>query len=241
MVNFICDGCGASLRKNKIAEHFARCRMVSVTCFDCHVSFPDDEYKAHVECKSEAERYQGKLYKGPRAGERAETGAIAGAKRKRTRSSSSSSSTSTATVKERAAARKLAKQQQQQQEQRKTQTQPQLHPQPQPQQEQQKQQQAIAQQAGSQEERTAQDDPSIRGMQRAASPEAMQLQWKTAMREALQDGVLSYDRLQAAVTVRLLAAGTANVDPVRFGKKLQRALRARRILQTDSGDYRWRG
>src|SRR4051812_24240247 len=34
------------------------------SCIDCGVSFPGDDYKAHTQCVSEAEKYQKSLYKG---------------------------------------------------------------------------------------------------------------------------------------------------------------------------------
>lgn len=44
--------------------HLQGCRSPSVSCQDCMKVFRGDEYKAHVSCVSEAEKYQGALYKG---------------------------------------------------------------------------------------------------------------------------------------------------------------------------------
>lgn len=38
--------------------------MYIFSCIDCHKVFTGDEYKAHTSCISEAEKYQGALYKG---------------------------------------------------------------------------------------------------------------------------------------------------------------------------------
>lgn len=59
MVFFVCDGCNESLKKNKVDGHAARCRTCyAVTCIDCSVSFPNDEYRSHTSCISEVEKYQ---------------------------------------------------------------------------------------------------------------------------------------------------------------------------------------
>ncbi|CAJ1954418.1 unnamed protein product [Cylindrotheca closterium] len=64
MVFFCCDGCGETFKKSKVDTHAARCRQcASVSCVDCSVSFFGDDYRAHTSCISEAERYEGKLYK----------------------------------------------------------------------------------------------------------------------------------------------------------------------------------
>jgi len=38
----------------------------SFTCIDCHTAFQGDAHKSHTSCISEAEKYQGKLYRGPK-------------------------------------------------------------------------------------------------------------------------------------------------------------------------------
>lgn len=66
MVNFICDACGQTIKKQKVEKHYqTECRRCSVlSCLDCGKDFPGDSYASHTSCISEAEKYQGKLYKG---------------------------------------------------------------------------------------------------------------------------------------------------------------------------------
>ncbi|KAK2960836.1 putative cell growth-regulating nucleolar protein [Blattamonas nauphoetae] len=68
MVTFTCDKCNESLKKNKVKNHISAgpCRGSTVTCIDCFKTFPGMEFDAHTSCISEAERYQGKLYKSPK-------------------------------------------------------------------------------------------------------------------------------------------------------------------------------
>jgi len=62
-VFFSCNGCGETLKKNKVDGHSYSCRQcISVSCIDCNVNFTGDEYKKHLTCVSEAQRYQGALY-----------------------------------------------------------------------------------------------------------------------------------------------------------------------------------
>ena len=77
MVFFTCNACGASLKKNQVEKHYQNecpnCEVLS--CIDCGKDFFGDEYASHTKCVSEAEKYQGALYKesgkgGPRKGER---------------------------------------------------------------------------------------------------------------------------------------------------------------------------
>eukprot|EP00466_Bigelowiella_natans_P007846 jgi/Bigna1/71444/fgenesh1_pg.15_\ len=65
MVTFTCDGCQATLKKKKVDGHFAtgRCNSPSVSCVDCGVAFYGDDYAQHTSCISEAEKYQGCLYR----------------------------------------------------------------------------------------------------------------------------------------------------------------------------------
>jgi cell growth-regulating nucleolar protein len=70
MVFFVCNGCNESLKKNQVDNHAHRCSSCyAVTCIDCNVSFPDDEYRAHTSCVSEKERYEGSTFRGVRKGE----------------------------------------------------------------------------------------------------------------------------------------------------------------------------
>eukprot|EP00124_Ichthyophonus_hoferi_P004045 Ihof_evm5s402 gene=Ihof_evmTU5s402 len=63
MVTFMCDGCSESLKKNKVDSHYA-CRNATLSCIDCNKTFTKQTYAAHTSCVTEAERYQGALYKG---------------------------------------------------------------------------------------------------------------------------------------------------------------------------------
>ena len=65
MVSFICDACGQTVKKNRVEKHYqSECPSCSVlSCIDCGKDFHGDAYAAHTSCISEAEKYQGKLYK----------------------------------------------------------------------------------------------------------------------------------------------------------------------------------
>ena len=65
MVFFTCSACGSSLKKNQVEKHYQnecpRCEVLS--CMDCGKDFYGDEYASHTKCISEAEKYQGSLFK----------------------------------------------------------------------------------------------------------------------------------------------------------------------------------
>ncbi|KAF6825502.1 LYAR-type C2HC zinc finger [Colletotrichum musicola] len=63
MVSFSCESCGDVLTKKKLDPHRNRCRGATFTCIDCMVYFPGTEYRSHTSCMSEAQKYQGALYK----------------------------------------------------------------------------------------------------------------------------------------------------------------------------------
>ncbi|KAL0253986.1 hypothetical protein I308_101365 [Cryptococcus tetragattii IND107] len=64
MVSFQCDACADTVKKPKLDQHRSRC-FASFTCLDCSKTFKNpSEYKGHTSCISEAEKYQGALYKG---------------------------------------------------------------------------------------------------------------------------------------------------------------------------------
>ncbi|WVQ70067.1 uncharacterized protein L199_008291 [Kwoniella botswanensis] len=66
MVSFQCDACADTVKKPKLDQHRNRCHA-SFTCLDCSTTFRNPgEYKSHTTCVSEAEKYQGALYKGPK-------------------------------------------------------------------------------------------------------------------------------------------------------------------------------
>ena len=67
MVVFQCDGCGESVKKPKAEQHVNTCRYCrALVCLDCMKRFTDDSYKQHTSCISEAQTYQGALYKPPK-------------------------------------------------------------------------------------------------------------------------------------------------------------------------------
>ncbi|KAI8820823.1 LYAR-type C2HC zinc finger-domain-containing protein [Fimicolochytrium jonesii] len=68
MVSFVCDSCQETLKKAKLDQHTYRCHYAQFTCIDCSTTFQGTDYKAHTSCISEAEKYQGALYKGPKKG-----------------------------------------------------------------------------------------------------------------------------------------------------------------------------
>ncbi|SCU77643.1 LANO_0A00892g1_1 [Lachancea nothofagi CBS 11611] len=65
MVTFNCEVCNDTVPKKNTEKHYYRCPQAYYTCIDCNVTFDDGvSYKAHTQCISEDERYQGALYKG---------------------------------------------------------------------------------------------------------------------------------------------------------------------------------
>ena len=64
MVFFICDACGESVKRGMVQKHVAKCRSCWVlSCVDCLKTFEGDAYLTHMACMSEAQRYQGALYR----------------------------------------------------------------------------------------------------------------------------------------------------------------------------------
>ncbi|KAK4156878.1 hypothetical protein C8A00DRAFT_30200 [Chaetomidium leptoderma] len=63
MVSFSCEACGDVLTKKKLDPHRNRCRGATFTCIDCMVYFPGTEYRTHTSCMTEAQKYQGALYR----------------------------------------------------------------------------------------------------------------------------------------------------------------------------------
>ncbi|XP_055940112.1 cell growth-regulating nucleolar protein-like isoform X2 [Argiope bruennichi] len=64
MVFFTCNSCGTSVKKNQVENHTYQCRSCqSVSCMDCNQEFWGDEYKLHIKCISEDQKYGGKDYK----------------------------------------------------------------------------------------------------------------------------------------------------------------------------------
>ncbi|KAF2157211.1 hypothetical protein K461DRAFT_273357 [Myriangium duriaei CBS 260.36] len=63
MVSFQCESCGDVFTKGKLDKHRGQCRGASFTCLDCMVHFQGTSYKSHTSCMSEAQKYEGNLYK----------------------------------------------------------------------------------------------------------------------------------------------------------------------------------
>ncbi|XP_012579697.1 PREDICTED: cell growth-regulating nucleolar protein isoform X2 [Condylura cristata] len=65
MVFFTCNACGESVKKIQVEKHVSVCRNCEcLSCIDCGKDFWGDDYKNHVKCVSEEEKYGGKGYEG---------------------------------------------------------------------------------------------------------------------------------------------------------------------------------
>lgn len=61
MVFFTCNACGESLKKAQVEKHVGMCRGCQVlSCIDCGKDFCGEDYKNHVKCISEDQKYGGK-------------------------------------------------------------------------------------------------------------------------------------------------------------------------------------
>jgi len=61
MVFFTCNACGESLKKAQVDKHVGMCRGCQVlSCIDCGKDFWADDYKNHLRCISEDQKYGGK-------------------------------------------------------------------------------------------------------------------------------------------------------------------------------------
>ena len=61
MAVFICETCGATLKKQQIERHCFKCRNAwAFTCVECSNTYEGDAYKNHNQCMTEVEKYQGK-------------------------------------------------------------------------------------------------------------------------------------------------------------------------------------
>ena len=72
MVSFSCENCGDVLTKKKLDPHRNQCRGASYTCIDCMVHFQGTDYRAHTSCMTEAQKYQGALYREKEKGKKGE-------------------------------------------------------------------------------------------------------------------------------------------------------------------------
>ncbi|KAM9143122.1 cell growth-regulating nucleolar protein isoform 2-T2 [Pangshura tecta] len=63
MVVFTCSACGESVKKGQVEKHVNICRNCQcLSCMDCGKDFWGDDYKSHVKCISEDQKYGGKGY-----------------------------------------------------------------------------------------------------------------------------------------------------------------------------------
>ena len=63
MAVFICEVCGATLKKQQVDKHCeTKCRNAwNFTCVECMTTFGGFDYKEHNQCMTEVEKYQGKF------------------------------------------------------------------------------------------------------------------------------------------------------------------------------------
>ncbi|XP_038827062.1 cell growth-regulating nucleolar protein [Salvelinus namaycush] len=63
MVFFTCNACGESLKKAQVDKHVNMCRGCEIlSCIDCGKDFWGNDYKDHIKCISEDQKYGGKGY-----------------------------------------------------------------------------------------------------------------------------------------------------------------------------------
>ncbi|NP_001085756.1 Ly1 antibody reactive S homeolog [Xenopus laevis] len=63
MVFFTCNACGESLKKGQVEKHRGMCRNCGcLSCIDCGKDFRGDDYKNHLKCISEDQKYGGKAF-----------------------------------------------------------------------------------------------------------------------------------------------------------------------------------
>ena len=60
-----CQACGDIVAKKKLDQHKASCQGAQFTCLDCQTTFRGSSYRGHTSCISEAQKYQGNLYREP--------------------------------------------------------------------------------------------------------------------------------------------------------------------------------
>ncbi|OXB66883.1 hypothetical protein ASZ78_013544 [Callipepla squamata] len=61
MVVFTCNACGESVKKAQVEKHVNICRHCEcLSCMDCGKDFWGDDYKDHVKCVTEDQKYGGK-------------------------------------------------------------------------------------------------------------------------------------------------------------------------------------
>jgi len=60
MVSFTCDRCGNGFRKNQVESHMYQCGSNMVSCIDCSQNFNRNDFKTHIRCITESEKYESK-------------------------------------------------------------------------------------------------------------------------------------------------------------------------------------
>jgi cell growth-regulating nucleolar protein len=63
MVYFICASCQETLKMAAVAKHHC---YAPLSCVDCGKDFSTQTYRQHNACMTEAQKYQGALYKQPK-------------------------------------------------------------------------------------------------------------------------------------------------------------------------------
>ena len=58
MVSFSCEVCNDTIQKKKLDQHKQKCPEAYYTCLDCGVTFEDQQYRQHVSCITESEKYE---------------------------------------------------------------------------------------------------------------------------------------------------------------------------------------
>ncbi|XP_021573313.1 cell growth-regulating nucleolar protein isoform X2 [Carlito syrichta] len=65
MVFFTCNACGESVKKIQVEKHVSVCRSCDcLSCIDCGKDFWGNDYRNHVKCIREDQKYGGKGYEG---------------------------------------------------------------------------------------------------------------------------------------------------------------------------------
>lgn len=63
MVVFICEACGATLKKQQVDRHCGQCKKGAwnFTCVECMLTFEGFDYQKHTQCMTEVQKFQGKF------------------------------------------------------------------------------------------------------------------------------------------------------------------------------------
>lgn len=63
MVVFTCNACGESVKKAQVEKHVNKCRGCQVlSCMDCGKDFCGEDYRNHIKCITEDQKYGGKAF-----------------------------------------------------------------------------------------------------------------------------------------------------------------------------------